>query len=158
MTVPTPAPDSKKIIVASYPTTMGAKSGLDRLKNAGARLGNVALVQRMADGRVEFTETQDWGLGKSAAVGALAAMLLPGIGLITGALLGGVAAHFIDAGFPDALLKQMGSGIPEGTSLLIALTEEADLLHAERVVLESGGTMIGSGLEADLERAMGKLR
>ena len=159
MTVPTPpAPESKKIIVASYPSTLGAKAGLDRLKNAGARLGNVALVQRMADGRVEFTETQDWGLGKSAAVGALAAMLLPGIGLFAGALLGGVAAHFIDAGFPDALLKQMGSGIPEGTSLLIALTEEADLGHAERVVAETGGTMIGSGLEADLERAMGKLR
>jgi uncharacterized membrane protein len=160
MTDPTPAipPQTKKIIVASYPSTNGAKLGLDGLKNAGARLGNVALVHRTADGRVEFTETQDWGLGKSAAVGALAAMLLPGIGLIAGALLGGAAAHFIDAGFPDALLKQMGSGIPAGTSLLIALTEESDLAHAERVVADSGGTIIGSGLEADLERAMGKLR
>lgn len=136
----------------------GAKAGMDALKNAGARLGNVALVQRAADGRVEFTETQDWGLGKSAAVGALAAMLLPGIGIFAGALIGTAAAHFIDAGFPDALLKQMGSGIPSGTSLLIALTEEADLGLAERVVMESNGTLVGSGLEADLERAMGKLR
>lgn len=158
MTAPSPSAQTKKIIVASYPSMTGAKAGMDALKNAGARLGNVALVQRAADGRVEFTETQDWGLGKSAAVGALAAMLLPGIGLIAGALLGGAAAHFIDAGFPDALLKQMGSGIPAGSSLLIALTEEADLGLAERVVMESNGTLIGSGLEADLERAMGRLR
>lgn len=154
----TPPLATKKILVASYPTTFGAKGGLARLRNAGARLGNVAIVERMADGRVEFTETQDWGLGKSAAVGALAALLLPGIGPLMGALLGGAAAHFIDAGFPDALLRQMGSGIPEGTSLMIALIEEADLAHAEAKVAETGGTVVGSGLESDLESAMRHMR
>lgn len=154
----TPAPETRKILVASYPTADGARAGLDRIKSAGTRLGNVALIQRTVEGRIEFTETQDWGLGKSAAVGALAALLLPGIGLIAGALIGGAAAHFIDAGFPDALLRQMGSGIPNGTSLVVALIEEADLAHAERIVTEHGGSIVGSGLEADLERAMGKMR
>ena len=158
MTAPsTPPPSTKRIIVASFSTTDGAKGGLERLKGAGTRLGNAALIQRMVDGRVEFSETKDWGIGKSAAVGALAALLLPGIGLFAGAIAGGLAAHFVDAGFPDALLKQMGSGIAVGTSLLVALVEEADIAHAERVLTESGATVLGSGLEADLAKAMSTL-
>jgi uncharacterized membrane protein len=158
MSAPTPpAVPDKKILVASFPATDGAKAALERLKGAGTRLGNVALVQRLIDGRVEFSETQDWGLGKSAAVGALAAIILPGIGPLMGAIAGGLAAHFIDAGFPDALLKQMGSGIPTGTSLMIALVHEADTVHAERVVSESGGTVLGSGLDPDLSAVMSKM-
>ena len=149
---------SKRIIVASFSTTEGANGGLDRLKGSGARLGNAAVVQRLVDGRVEFKETQDWGIGKSAWVGALAALLLPGIGPIAGALAGGVAAHFIDAGFPDPLLKQMGAGIGVGTSLLIALVEEADTVHAERVLTEAGATILGSGLESDLASAMSTIK
>lgn len=153
-----PGHAQKKIIVASFHTTESAKGGLDRLKSAGVRLGNAAVVKRKVDGQVEFSETQDWGIGKSAAVGALAALLLPGIGPIAGALVGGVAAHFIDAGFPDALLKQMGSGLDMGSSLLVALVEEADTGHAERVLSEAGATVLGSGLEADLSAALDKLR
>jgi uncharacterized membrane protein len=159
MTTPSPASAStKRIIVASFSTTEGAKGGLDRLKGAGARLGNAAVVKRLVDGRVEFTETQDWGIGKSALVGAVAALVLPGIGPVLGAIAGGAAAHFIDAGFPDALLKQMGSGIAVGTSLLVALVEEADRTHAETVLGDAGATILGSGLEADLTAAMSSLR
>lgn len=159
MTAPTgSALPSKRIVVASFPGTEGAAMGLDRLKNAGARLGNVALVQRLADGRVEFKETQDWGIGKSAAVGAVAALLLPGIGPITGAIIGAVAAHLVDGGFPDPLLKQMGSGIDLGTSLIVALVEEVDTGHAERVLQEAGATILGAGLEADLSSAMSAIR
>jgi len=154
----TPGRPQKKIIVASFQTTESAKGALDRLKSAGVRLGNAAVVKRKVDGQVEFNETQDWGIGKSAAVGALAALVLPGIGPIAGALVGGVAAHFIDAGFPDALLKQMGSGLEMGTSMLVALVEDADTGHAERVLTEGGATVLGSGLEADLAAALDKMR
>jgi uncharacterized membrane protein len=158
MTAPTTPPPQKKVFVASFPTTSGAQAGLERLKAGGARLGNVALVQRKVDGGVEFSETQDWGLGKSAAVGALAAMLLPGIGIVMGAIGGAAAAYFIDAGFPDALLKQMGSGIPVGTSLMVGLVDEQDTAHAERVVVEAGGTVVGSGLESDLTQVLERMR
>ncbi|MGQ0646952.1 MAG: DUF1269 domain-containing protein [Gemmatimonadaceae bacterium] len=159
MTAPIgPQGSTKKIIVASFSTTDGAGGGLERLKGAGARLGNAAIVQRLIDGRVEYKETQDWGVGKSAAVGAIAAFLLPGIGPIAGALVGGLAAHFIDGGFPDPLLKQLGSGIGVGTSMLVALVEETDTGHAERVLTEAGATILGSGLEANLSAAMGALK
>lgn len=150
----TPGLPERRIIIASFSITTGAKQGLDLLRNAGVRLGNVALVRRQNDGSVEFTETQDWGLGKSAAVGALAAILLPGIGLVTGAIAGAVAAHFIDAGFPDALIRQLGAGIPNGTSMLVALANEADLVIAERELGRAGATILGIGLEPDLSEAM----
>lgn len=153
-----PSRPEKKIIVATFQTTESAKGGLDRLKGAGVRLGNAAIVKRQIGGQVEFSETQDWGVGKSAAVGALAALVLPGIGLFLGAIVGGAAAHFIDAGFPDPLLKQMGSGLEAGTSMLVALVEESDTGHAERVLTEGGATVLGSGLEADLAAALQKMR
>jgi hypothetical protein len=52
----------------------------------------------------------------------------------------------------------MGTGLDEGTSMLVALVEEADTLQAERVLGEIGATILGSGLEADLSAALGKLR
>jgi len=148
---------TRKITIASFATSEGARSMLDKLKGGGVRLGNVAVIKRGADGGVDFQETQDWGLGKSAAVGAVAAMLLPGIGIFLGAAVGAAAAHFVDAGFPDALLKQMGSGIPIGTSLIVALVDDSDLAHAERLIDEAGGTVLGSGLEADLQSALSKM-
>ncbi|HNV77368.1 MAG TPA: hypothetical protein PKH96_21995, partial [Gemmatimonadaceae bacterium] len=97
MTVPpsAPPPASRKIVIARYGSTGGAKLGLDQLKNAGTRLGNAAVIEREADGKIGFTETQDWGIGKSAAIGAVAALVLPGIGPVMGALAGGLAAYFI---------------------------------------------------------------
>ncbi|MCC6930635.1 MAG: DUF1269 domain-containing protein [Gemmatimonadaceae bacterium] len=156
--VPTPPSVSRKIVIARYPTAGGAKSGLDQLKNAGARLGNVALIEREADGKVGFHETQDWGIGKSAAVGALAAIVLPGIGPVVGALAGGLAAYFIDAGFPDDTLRQLGSGLEMGASMIVALVREDDLAHAEQVIAAGGGVVIGSGFEPDLAAAIERMR
>ncbi|MEP7384674.1 MAG: DUF1269 domain-containing protein [Gemmatimonadota bacterium] len=160
MTVPPPAtpPISRKIVIARFGSSGGAKLGLDQLKNAGTRLGNGAVIEREADGKVSFHETQDWGVGKSAAVGALAAMILPGIGVVMGALAGGLAAYFIDAGFPDDLLRQLGSGLDVGTSMLVALVREEDLAHAEQVIVTAGGTVLGSGFEPDLAAALERLR
>jgi hypothetical protein len=52
--------------------------GLDQLKNAGTRLGNAAVIEREADGKIGFTETRTGGIGKSAAIGAVAALRAPG--------------------------------------------------------------------------------
>lgn len=153
-----PPPVARKIVIARFASAGGAKLGLDQLKGAGARLGNAAVIEREPGGDVKFSETQDWGIGKSAAVGAVAAIILPGIGPIMGALAGGLAAYFIDAGFPDDLLRQLGSGIEAGTSMLVALVREDDLTHAEQVIASVGGTVIGSGFEPDLAAALTRMR
>jgi uncharacterized membrane protein len=154
MTAPAPSTE-KRILIARFPTRDGAEGAIGRLKSAKVRLGNVAHIEKNDDGEVKFAESKDWGVGKSAVVGAVAALILPGIGLVLGAAAGGLAAYLIDGGFPDDLLKQTGSGLLQaGQSALVALVQGDDMGLAERAVRDSGGTVLGNGLEGDLARAL----
>lgn len=152
------AESSRKILISSYPTTTGAGAALELLKAAPVSLGNAAVVTRDSDGKVEFTETQDWGIGKSALVGAIAGLLLPGVGTITMAAGGALAAYFIDAGFPDPLLKQMGEGLDIGSSMLVTLVEEMGVTRASEVIMQAGGTVMGTSHETDLAAAMATMQ
>jgi uncharacterized membrane protein len=149
---------ARKIMIASFPSPEGAESTLQLLKAAPVNLGNVAIVTRDANGKVAFNETQDWGVGKSALVGAIAGLLLPGVGTITMAAGGALAAYFIDLGFPDPLLKQMGEGLETNTSMLVALVDEAGLTRATEVITQGGGTTLGTSHETDLAAAMATMK
>lgn len=138
---------NRKIVIASFTTPGGADAALHLLKAAPVSLGNVAIVKRDVNGKVEFTETQDWGIGKSALVGAIAGLLLPGVGTITMAAGGALAAYFIDLGFPDPLLKQMGEGLDQDSSMLVALVDEMGLARASEVIAQAGGTTLGTSHE-----------
>ena len=153
------APEAtRKILIASFPSPAGAAGALDLLKGAAVSLGNTAIVTRDASGKVDFTESADWGVGKSALVGAIAGLLLPGVGTITLAAGGALAAYFIDLGFPDALLKQMGEGLTTNTSMLVALIDEGSLTRAGEVIAQAGGSVQGTSHETDLAAAMANLR
>ena len=157
MTSPAVAPE-KKILIARFLTKDGAEAAVPRLKNAGVPMGNVAYIEKDSAGEVKFSESQDWGLGKSAAIGAVAALILPGIGVVLGAAAGALAAYFIDAGFPDALLKQAGNGLlANDQSALIALVQGDNMTIAERLVGEAGGTVLGTGTETELASAMERI-
>ncbi|MGV3708292.1 MAG: DUF1269 domain-containing protein [Gemmatimonas sp.] len=159
MTSPSAAVPDKKIVIARFPSRDGAEGAVPRLKSAGVPLGNVAYIVKDDSGEVKFTESQDWGMGKSAAVGAVAALILPGIGPVLGAAAGALAAYFIDAGFPDSLLKQAGNGLlGNNQSALIALVGAESTGTAERALGEAGGTILGSGTESDLARALDSVR
>ncbi len=149
---------SRKIVIASFDTPGGAEAALHLLKAAPVSLGNVALVGRNAEGKVEFTETQDWGIGKSALVGAIAGLLLPGVGTITMAAGGALAAYFIDLGFPDPLLKQMGEGLDSNSSMIVALIDDTGLVRAGEVITQAGGMMLGTSHETDLAAAMATMQ
>jgi uncharacterized membrane protein len=148
----------RKIIISSYPTPGGASSALELLKGAAVSLGNTATVTRDENGKVDFSESADWGVGKSALVGAIAGLLLPGVGTITMAAGGALAAYFIDLGFPDALLKQMGEGLSSNSSMLVALVDEGSTARAAEVIAQAGGTVMGTSHETDLAAAMANLR
>lgn len=145
---------SRKILISSFANPGGAEAALHLLKAASVSLGNVAIVTRGTDGEVRFTETQDWGIGKSALVGAIAGLLLPGVGTITLAAGGALAAYFIDLGFPDPLLKQMGEGLDANSSMLVALIAEAGLPRGTEVIEQAGGTVLGTSHETDLAAAI----
>lgn len=148
---------ARRIVIASFTTPKGAESTLDLLKGASVGLGNTAVVTRNESGEVDFTESQDWGVGKSALIGAIAGLLLPGVGTITLAAGGALAAYFIDRGFPDALLKQMGEGLAPDSSMLVLLVAEADVARATQVIAQGQGTVIGSSTESDLSAAIAGL-
>ena len=152
------ATSARKIIIASFDTPDGASTTLDLLKAAPVDLGNVAIVRRDHDGKVDFTETQDWGMGKSALVGAIAGLLLPGVGTITLAAGGALAAYFIDLGFPDPLLKRMGEGLNANSSMLVALVNEAGISRAGEVIEQAHGRMMGTSSETDLAAAMATMQ
>lgn len=148
---------SRRIVIATWSGTNGAAAGFERLRGAGVSLGNVAIVKRDGSGKVEFTETDDWGVGKSALIGAIAGLLLPGVGTITLAAAGAAAAYFIDLGFPDALLKQMGDGIAFDSSALVALVAATDVDRATALLTEQLGTVTATGDESDLAAAMARM-
>ena len=148
---------ARKIVIASFNTPMGAEQSLAMLTGANVSLGNTAVVTRNESGEVNFTESQDWGIGKSALVGAIAGLLLPGVGTITLAAGGALAAYFIDRGFPDALLKQMGEGLAADSSMLVLLVADAGVARATEIVTQQGGTVIGTSTESDLTSAIANL-
>jgi len=148
---------ARRIVIASFNTPNGAEQTLSLLKGATVSLGNTAVVTRTDNGEVQFTESQDWGIGKSALVGAIAGLLLPGVGTLTLAAGGALAAYFIDRGFPDALLKQMGEGLAPDSSMLVLLVADHDVARATGVLAQGGGTVIGTSTESDLTAAVANL-
>lgn len=153
-----PEPITRTILIAAFPTPLGAALTLDLLKVSTVQLGNTATVTRDASGKVDFNESADWGVGKSALVGAIAGLLLPGVGTITMAIGGALAAYFIDLGFPDALLKQMGEGLDSNSSMLVALVNDVSVERASEVITQAGGTVVGTSHETDLAAAMANIR
>jgi len=149
---------SRKILISSYMTPQGADAALQLIKTASVGLGNAAVVTRDSDGKVEFNETQDWGIGKSALVGAIAGLLLPGVGTITMAAGGALAAYFIDLGFPDPLLKQMGAGLDMNSSMLVTLVDDMGVTRASEIIVKAGGTVMGTTHETDLAAAMATMQ
>lgn len=149
---------NRRILIGSFSTPKGAERALDSLKSASVGLGNTAIVTRNSDGKVDFTESADWGIGKSALVGAIAGFLLPGVGTITLAAGGALAAYFIDLGFSDTLLKQMGEGLTADSSMLIALVEDSSTSRATDTIAQSEGIVLGSTQETDLAAAMATLQ
>ena len=149
---------ARHVLIASFNTPTGAERGVQTLKASGIGLGNVAVITRDASGKVDFTESQDWGVGKSALVGALAGLILPGIGTLTFAAGGALAAYFLDLGFPDPLLKQMGEGLTANSSMLVALVDAAGSTRAGELLSHGGGVVVGSTQETNLADAIAAMQ
>ncbi len=153
-----PEPVARTILISSFPTPAGASNGLELLKGSAVRLGNTATVTRDASGQVDFKESADWGVGKSALVGAIAGLLLPGVGTITMAIGGALAAYFVDLGFPDSLLTQMGEGLAPNSSMLVALVEDDSVARATEIITQANGSVVGTSHETDLAAAIANIR
>lgn len=139
-----------QFVVATFTTPDGADFALARLKTAQIRRGNAAVIRRDAGGKMHIAETHDWGMGKSALLGGLVGIVLPGVGIAAGVLGGALIAQLRDGGFPDDALKRLGGGLAPHASALVILVEATQQTEAERVLVEAGGTPASGGLSADL--------
>ncbi|MFN8473076.1 MAG: DUF1269 domain-containing protein [Anaerolineae bacterium] len=129
------------------------------------KLGNIAVIYKDAEGKVSITETGDvkhewgrWSLGTGTAA-AVAVALTGGAILVPALVAGGVAAvatQFIDTGFPDSVLKEIGAGLDGGQSVLITIVDneqERDIVQTELSGL--GGRLIQNTLAEETVRKLG---
>jgi uncharacterized membrane protein len=148
--------DSLHFVAAAFPTNDGADFALGRLKTAQIKRGNVALISRGQGDRLRIRETHDWGMGKSAILGGLTAILVPGIGVVGGLLGGAGLAKLIDAGLPDDALRKLGAELTPDSSALVILIDPAEQAEVERILGEAGGKLVASGLKEDLAGQFGR--
>ena len=138
------------ILVAAFTDEDGAAGALNRLKASDIKRGNAAVISRGDGGKLHIKETHDWGMGRAALVGAVAAIFIPGIGPVLGGAAGAAAAKFTDFGFPDEQLKRLGQGLTPDSSALVLAVDDLHRTEAERVLRETGGQVVGGGLDANL--------
>ena len=138
------------IVVATFPDEGGGAGALARLKASGVERGNAAVISRGDGGKLHIKETHDWGMGKAALAGAVAAIVIPGIGPVVGAAAGALTAKLTDFGFPDEQLKRLGEGLTPDSSALVVAVDDPHRAEAERVLLAAGGQVATGGLDANL--------
>jgi uncharacterized membrane protein len=122
-----------ELIVAAFDSTQKAQEALDHLRalerEGVVGIANAAVLVKDQDGRARIRETEDLTGPTGALFGAIAGALVgllggPAgmiVGAAAGAATGGLAAHSIDMGFDDALLKEIEAGLPPGSSAILAL-------------------------------------
>lgn len=119
------------LFVAAYVDERGANNAYDGLKKAKKSgefyYDDAVIIRRSAKDKVHIDEKGDMTTGKGAAIGGLigaaAALLVGPMGILAGAVIGGIAAHG-DAGFDNDSLKEIGGALPPGTSALMATTSK----------------------------------
>lgn len=129
------------------------------------KLGHIAVIHKNDEGKVTLTETGDpghqWGRW-SIAAGAAAALAAAATGgaILIPAILGGgaaaVATQFIDTGFPDASLREIGNGLERNQSALVTIVdnpEEREIVATELQGL--GGELVQGSLSDEMIKQLG---
>lgn len=139
-----------QIIVANFDTKDGAKEALKALKQHKLTKGNMAVLSKNEKGKIRVKETHDWGGGKGAAAGAVAGAFIPVVGIIPGAIIGGIAAKLRDSGFPNDTLKEMANSLEPEHSMIVALVDDGAAGAVQDVLSSAGGNHLSHPVSADL--------
>ena len=136
--------DTLIVLGASYDSLSDAEVDYEAVKAMYANAGvghdfDAAVLARQADGSVKVVEKHEQptrhGAWEGLAIGAVAAILLPGIGIGVGAAMGagiGAVAGHVKGGMDNDDLKQLGAVLDKGQAGLIVLyaTNMADQVAA----------------------------
>jgi uncharacterized membrane protein len=152
-----------ELIVASFTDDTTAGAALDairRLKSAGlASIEDAAVIRKDDDGKTRVKNTLDSATVGGAAVGAfLGAVLLvffPLLGLVGGAVAGGLVGHslgrHVEKSFVDDVSKQLEAG--QSALFVLLASDNVDAVIAALRPIE-GGTLVQTTLDPELEQAL----
>jgi uncharacterized membrane protein len=140
-----------QVVVARFPGEDDASEALKTIKAKDLKSGSAAVLSKDEEGKIRIKETNDWGAGKGAAAGAVAGAILPVVGWVGGAIIGGAAAKLHDGGFPDDKLKAMAHSLESNSSMFLMLTDPNLVSVVEGSLSELGGQVeINQTLSEDL--------
>ena len=151
-----------QLIVAAFNEEKAADEALEALRQAKKEkligILDAAVIRRDEKNKLHLKETADVGGGKGALAGGVLGALLgliggPAgviVGAATGAITGGAAAKAIDAGIPDARLKEIGEALKPGTSAIVAVIEHRWVADIERELAAAGAQVMTEALKADI--------
>jgi uncharacterized membrane protein len=126
-------------------------------KDGGVALEDTAVVTKDADGKVHVKNEASSGTETGAAVGAVLGSLLfvvfP-VGIIGGAIIGGLIGRAAAPGIDGNFVKQIEADLPAGGSALFVLTKggHAGMLIASMRQYE--GKVVQTSLDDEEERAL----
>lgn len=156
-----------RLVIAPFDDEQGAGRALARVLAARREkkiaVPAVAEVRRDAAGAVSLNEPGDIGAKEGAVAGGLVGGLLGGLlgrralaGAVVGAALGALGADKHDAGIPNPRLREIGAGLPSGTSALVAIVpaDAADGLQALLGVQSERITVEPIALDLDVARQL----
>jgi len=141
------------VVTASFNFPDAAKVAIKQLKEDQRtkhfKLGAAAALSVDDEGKLRIIETADLGGGKGSVIGGTAGAVLGVIGgpavwaaAGVGALVGGLAAKWHDAGLPDDKLQAMGAQLLPGTSLLVVEVDEQSADIVERQLRHFGADVV----------------
>jgi uncharacterized membrane protein len=141
-----------------------ARRAVETLRAGPLQLDDVSVVARATESGVATGNTDDVSAGEGAAVGAvwgglvgLAALLIPGVGpfiafgalgaaltgVVTGAVVGGIAAALIDfGGIPEQDARGYEQQVHSGKTLVAVKARDEDALEVRRGLAAAGAESI----------------
>ena len=116
------------------------------------RIEDGAIVAKNAAGRTRIHQTRDVGPGQGAMVGTWLGMfagllfMVPLVGAVLGAAIGGIWAKLRDIGISDREMKEMGEGLAPGSAALFLLFEPLATTTLVREMHRFNGRVLRSTL------------
>ena len=120
------------------------------------RIEDAAIVTKDAGGRIRIHQTRDVGTGQGAMAGTWLGMfagllfMVPLVGAVLGAAIGGIWAKLRDIGISDREMKEMGEGLAPGFAALFLLFEPLAPTTLVREMHRFNGRVLRSTLPDDL--------
>jgi len=150
--------DLVAITFADEETALRALGSVRALeKDGGIGLEDTAVVTKDADGKIHVKNEMASGTETGAAVGAVLGSLLffvfP-IGLIGGAIVGGLVGRASSPGVDGNFVKQVEAELPNGGSALFLLTKAGQTGMLIGSMRQYEGTVIQTSLDDEEERAL----